>query len=406
MKGLERMKQITEMAKRIRRKQRAAKDDRGYTLVEIITAVVIFALVVFPLLNSFVSVARLNWKAKKEMEATEIAENTMESIKAASMEELLGSSEAYTDGAGGILMNEDGTPKMKIEVDKSNESAGQYTIYYNQCDINGNTYRAVAKMDAGAYRKAEESDPDQYNDIGVADVATMSDQTDAFFVQDLLSDTEAADHFGNQSTTYAAMTRDIVVDIQAVSGKTNVVVSVNYEYGGSTYATSENICVYSGTRLENVYVFFQPMYTSNGGAAKEKIQINNEANLPLHVYLVKQAYSSATAAQERNYRVAVDVDEPNRTEFFQDGAYEVLTDLQTNLDKAQNQLSVTYGGFPRMNIGGTSLDADQLVGVDTDTSLVKENKEDRIYSVEISVYEAEDDTYADALVTLTGTKEE
>ena len=59
-----------------------------------------------------------------------------------------------------------------------------------------------------------------------------------------------------------------------------------------------------------------------------------------------------------------------------------------------------------MNVGGASRAAEELVGVDRDTSLVKENKEDRIYSVEISVYKAEDDTYADALVTLTGTKEE
>lgn len=405
MKGIQIMKRITETAKRIKTKYCVGNDNKGYTLVEIIAAVVILAIVVIPLLNCFLSVAKLNAKAKKEQEATVAAQNLMETIKASSVEELLGSSEACTDEAGVVLRNEDGSPKMKVEVDKSNEASGKYIIYYNQCDINGNTYRAVAKMDAGAYRKEEEAEPDQYNDMSLADVTAMSEQLDAFFIQDFGSDTEAAEYFGG-NLVYESMNRDIVVDIKNVSGKTSVVVSVTYEYGGNFYSTAENVCVYSGTKLENVYVFFQPMYTSNGTVVKEQIHIKNEANLPLNVYLVKQAYSSTTAVQERNYRVSVDVSEPNRTEFFKDGAYYVLTDIQTNLDKAQNQYSVTYGGFSGMNVGGTSYAADKLVGIATDTSLVKENKVDRIYSVEISVYKAEDDTYAEALVTLTGTKEE
>ena len=400
------MKRITEIEKQTKMEHRAGKENGGYTLVEIITAVVIFALVVIPLLNSFVSIARLNGKAKREQEATMAAQNLMESIKATPMEDLLGSSEAFTDDAGNVLTDVSGNPKMKIKVVPEDENLGKYTIYYNQCDINGNTYRAVAKMDASSYRKAEESDPDEYNDMSLADVNSMSEESDAFFVQDLTGDTEAAGHFGDPDAVYAAMTRDIVVNIEEVSGKISVMVSVIYEYGGNTYSTAENVCVYSGSKLENVYVFFQPMYTSNGTAAKEKIHINNKGNLPLNIYLVKQMYSSATAAQERNYRVAVDISEPNRTEFLKDGAYYVQTDLQTNLDKTQNQLSVTYDGFSRMNVGGASRAAEELVGVDRDTSLVKENKEDRIYSVEISVYKAEDDTYADALVTLTGTKEE
>lgn len=283
-------------------------------------------------------------------------------------------------------------------------------IYYNQCDFNGRTYRAVAKLDATTYRKEEETEEDLYNDVGLADITTMSNKSDAFYVQDIAGDTEAARHFGTESIVYPAMHRDITVDIdKSATGKATVHINVKYEYNGVSYTNVENVCVYSnsgGTELENVYLFFQPMYTSNGGAAKESIHVNNNASLPVDVYLVKQNYDSTTEVQERNYRVDVDINETNRTEFTQDGSYYVLTNLQTNLDKSRNQMKLIYGGFSRQTIGGKSYTAEELLGIDTDSSLVKEIKKDRLYTVEISVYRVEDDTYGDALVTLTGTKEE
>lgn len=78
------MKRITETAKRIKTKYCVGNDNKGYTLVEIIAAVVILAIVVIPLLNCFLSVAKLNAKAKKEQEATVAAQNLMETIKASS----------------------------------------------------------------------------------------------------------------------------------------------------------------------------------------------------------------------------------------------------------------------------------------------------------------------------------
>lgn len=398
------------MKSRTKIKNDKKKNNGGYTLVEILAAVAILVIVVIPLLHSFVSIARLNGKAKNEQEATTVAQNLMENIKAASMETLLASSETYKDEAGNVIEDEDGNPKMKVQVVPSESNPGEYMIYYNQCDFNGRTYRAVAKLDASTYRKEEETEEDLYNDVGLADITTMSNKSDAFYVQDVAGDTEAARHFGTESIVYPAMHRDITVDIdKSATGKATVHVTVKYEYNGVSYTNVENVCVYSnsgGTELETVYLFFQPMYTSNGGAAKESIHVNNNASLPVDVYLVKQNYDSTTEVQERNYRVDVDINETNRTEFTQDGSYYVLTNLQTNLDKSRNQMKLTYGGFSRQTIGGKSYTAEELLGIDTDSSLVKEIKKDRLYTVEISVYRVEDDTYGDALVTLTGTKEE
>lgn len=381
----------------------------GYTLVEILVAVVILVIVVIPLLHSFVSVARLNSKARKELEATTAAQNIMENIKAAPMKELLAASEELLDDAGNVLLDDAGNPQMKVQVVPDAGNPGNYTIYYNQWEVNGRTYRAVVNMDASTYKRDTEDEEELYNDMSLADVSSMSDEIDAFFIQDLSEDMEAARHLGNETEVYPAMTRDITLDIESASGKTTAFVSVTYTYGGISYSTMENVCIYSNTgltELENVYLFFQPMYTSSGGVAKESIHVNNNANLPLNVFLVKQSYSSATAAQEMNYRVNVDVNERNRTEFLKDGEYYVLTNLQTNLDRSKNQLKLTYGGFAQETISGRSYTAEELAGLDTDTSLVKKEQKDRLYSVEISIYGQEDDSYGEALVTITGTKEE
>lgn len=383
------------------------KKNGGYTLVEIIVAVAILVIVVLPLLHSFVTVARLNAKARKELEATTVAQNVMESIKATPSEELLASSEEMLDGAGNAVLDDAGNPKMKVQVVTDPANPGNYTIYYNQWEVNNKAYRAVVKLDANTYKKAAETDDDLYNDMPLADVTSMSDETDAFFVQGISEATEAAKHFGEDSSIYKEMTRDITVDIESTSGKTTAFVTVEYMYEGISYFTMERTCIYSNTgdkELENVYVFFQPMYTSSGGQAKESISINNKANLPLNVYLVKQSYTSTSAAEEQNYRVNLDVTEPNRTEFLEGDSYSVMTDIQTNLE--DSQMKLTYGGFSHQNISGQSYTAKELTGVDTDSSLMKEILRDRIYSVEISIYEQEDESYGEALVTITGTKQE
>lgn len=379
----------------------------GYTLVEIIVAVVILAIVVFPLLRSFVTVARVNAKARNEQEATMVAQNLMESIKASSMEELIGSSEAFVDADGNVIEDEAGNPEMKVDV--STDDTGVCRINYNQCEMNGREYRAVVKLDPTSYRKEEDVDPEQYNDMEIADITAMSSKTDAFFVQDIAGDSDAAAYFAD-AAAYSQMTRSIIMDIDKnVDDKIMVYVTVEYVYNGNVYAAVEKSCIYSGTAdkpLENVYLFFQPMYTGNGGTAKETIQVNNNATLPLNVFLVKQGYSGVTGAQEQNYRVNVNITENSRSDFLKDGEYYVLTDVQTNLDTTKNQMRLTYGGLSQMSLGGSVYTAEELTGVADDTSLVKETRKDRLYAVEISVYRLEDETYEKALVTLTGTKEE
>ena len=61
----------------------------GFSLLEVLVAMVILAIVSIPLLHSFVTTARTNAKAKVLMKATDVAENTVETFKNQDVETLI-----------------------------------------------------------------------------------------------------------------------------------------------------------------------------------------------------------------------------------------------------------------------------------------------------------------------------
>ena len=64
------------------------KKNSGFTLVEVLVAVAILAVISIPIIQSFVSVAQVNGKARRRMIANTIAESLMEACKSTSMLEI------------------------------------------------------------------------------------------------------------------------------------------------------------------------------------------------------------------------------------------------------------------------------------------------------------------------------
>lgn len=69
---------------------RKLKDDNGgFTLAELLIAIAIMAIVLTPLFHNFIESTKLNAKAKKAMNATNMASNIMEGLSAYSAEEII-----------------------------------------------------------------------------------------------------------------------------------------------------------------------------------------------------------------------------------------------------------------------------------------------------------------------------
>ena len=57
------------------------QSNKGFSLIEIIVAVAILAIIVLPLLNAFVASSKMNAMSKNKLMAIEIAKNIMEEVK-------------------------------------------------------------------------------------------------------------------------------------------------------------------------------------------------------------------------------------------------------------------------------------------------------------------------------------
>ena len=78
------------MVMRMEEHKKRKLNNRGFSLVELIVAVAILAIIVLPLLRAFVVSANTNAKAKERLRTTEVGQNIMEGLTASKLEEVAG----------------------------------------------------------------------------------------------------------------------------------------------------------------------------------------------------------------------------------------------------------------------------------------------------------------------------
>lgn len=97
--------------------ERILKNNVGLSFVEILAAITMLAIIVGPIMNSFISTAKLNKQTRQLMGATEVAEDIMEGFADKSMAQIktiynggLGTSELDLSSINPIDANGDGIP--------------------------------------------------------------------------------------------------------------------------------------------------------------------------------------------------------------------------------------------------------------------------------------------------------
>lgn len=374
-------------------KRRIQQDNNGgFSLIELIIAVVILAFVVAPILGAFVSSARTNGKSQRVLSATTAGQNIMEEVKGTPFKTLI-------------------KEKGDKTVDDSQKKSGKYTITYKNQVSGGNKYTVIATLDAQEYKKAdgETEKVFQFNDKEQAQIFTMNSSYDGAYMPVKNAAKVAADSFSD-ANALDYMTKKTVIDIEKKDdgyGGTirSAQISVEYSYGSKSYTEAANSYIYrdaSGEddNLRALYIFFDPLYNNGVALPREEIIIHNKSLIPVTVYLIKQEDGTADAASENNYRVDVTVDEPLRLRNWTDESdYKPLTTIRTNLkfDKADSsKWQIQLDDMPSATT--TSLDPAVAFGLSTLESKVVE---DRLYKVEIVVKDED----GNELAKMEGTKE-
>lgn len=352
-------------------KERKLNKNAGFSLVELLIAVTILAIIVIPLLHMFVTTARLNGKAKQKQRATTVAQNLIEGMKAYDIDELRKQFNQPVDGF--YVMDSrliHGSIKEDFNREKSDpafsgdpaeaepEAPGVYYFTLEDIRMQGSSYDALIKVDATGYvsgNLTSESNPADgmaHHDIalngsniampGSVNKGSGGAGKDGSYLQ---KDTMNQELLAKIRTEYSLSETAVptVREFLALGGKISRTITLNLKNGalnpdGNPVFDADILfrytCNYNGTDItfipaaqkpdlggvgepcgfvgENFYLFYYPLY----GAVSDEIIINNESHKPVRVYIAKQIAGedsgeklsdSQLDAAERAYQVKVNV---------------------------------------------------------------------------------------------------
>ena len=146
-------------------------DNSGLSIVEVLVAVAILAIVFVPLLKTFTQASTINARAQKLQNVTSLAEGVMEDVKGKSIQELHDLAVERAD-VSFLPLDKDGT------LTKGNlNNVPPYTVTYeNVTATQGITYDAVVTISTDNYKSTDRSDARKANKLSHNDdIGDVSD---------------------------------------------------------------------------------------------------------------------------------------------------------------------------------------------------------------------------------------
>lgn len=370
-------------------------DNRGMTLVELLLAVTILAIIVVPLLHAFVSSARINRKSKLNQKVTTLGQDIMEGLKAYSAEDLAyefdypgGCTEhpsgfqlikpSMIDATGGVTGNvyelslkAGSTDKLELcpaadraitvngsekkfnaatgETRDSNAGTNGRARYYAISNVSAEkstdkTYKTdvIIKIDPVKFTGKTggvSNNEAKHNDNPLADLYSMDTTHDAFYLEDgaqimtALADLKAA---GAASTIKSSnMCRHITITVAPDASNLYKEVSFKIKYIADSRDTEfpkSALSVAKYEELKNVYLFYVPSYDTTYG--NDIIEYENKTDADINLYLVKRQVTAEDGLDYsyNSYTALNSVDAGYKCDVKLKDSGTGKTELRTNVD--------------------------------------------------------------------------
>ena len=289
-------------------KKQKKLNDKGFSLVEVLVAVVILALVAGPILMAFVMSARFNARARETQRISTVAESVMEEFKGLSIKLARNPASGYTELSG---------------------APSGYSFYKN-VEADSNRYDVRVTATPLRDKEAENLNGADTSKDKVIKTTKMNPYYDYVYTQDMYQDKTVYDRVLNEVFNYLDTERNFssvepgvsAADLDknkiTVNRTVNLVISGNastqqvkvvytYTFAVNDYPVSGHpngnksdfeAIVYESPlkeykELKNVYLFYSPGYKSY--AAKKVARINNDtitvtntSGCPVEAFVVKQ----------------------------------------------------------------------------------------------------------------------
>lgn len=407
------------------------QDNKGFTLIELLVAVMVLAIIIVPLLHSFVTSFRVNSKSKQLMRATTLAQNEMEIFEKEKIEDLKTMTDKIdptklvyntTDGPDGCytfkrektINDGSGREMFDVVVTLNPERADSAERYYAQNTAEVMQMNTISNLDSGSYVQSIRSGNN------AADYDTI--------VYGIFKERKNASGIGASwdiDDFEQKLVRRIIINVSQINDslgpitKAKVTYEYTCEYGVMpdeyrTY-TEETIMFDNaqsldagGNRIElkSLYLFYAPRYDTT---KVDEIVIENEAKLPIDFYVVRQDIWKKTADEVRSvpldYEAKISINDGLNSDGDTFGRY--WTNLNLNEAEIEGngkhiQLSLTNLDNPLQPF--TETEIKDKTGI---KKLGQTEAKDRIYTMEVKVYEAgANPVTEEPIVTMTGSKME
>lgn len=431
-------------------KQNKSKNNRGFTLVELLIAVVILAAVTIPFVANFVLTSKVNQKARNNLKTTNTIQSMMEEMSAVSSKDIiiqfdnvLVNSSLDILPAGATVSNFgelDYLTGKNIVFDKGSTTASsQYgvfvsgnsvdvkqssnNIYYffaQNVKVGKDTYDMRFKLDGSTYvEPSPGATGNYYNSDFITSVAGVNPIYDSVYVDSVEDMREQCDEFLKRASDKSIVANSIkgnlvrefnlTIDDLDPSAVEDIGVTIgtiytcnnNSQFGiadsEKQIAIPPRLIYQSGISKKdprNIYIYLKGNISSTSSNPLDTININNKTTKPVTVYIIRENI------QDPNE----DPDFKNNTTVLSETNYSLkvnLTDKNTalpnlytkictnagyDLTKPVNEKQVQTGQSIAYYTVNGSSQLDQAQFNQVVKGLDNATKQDRIFQLEVEIY--------------------
>jgi len=331
------------------------KNNKGFTLLELMVSVAIFALIISPLIHAFLTSMETSRRSHFLGDATLATRNIIETVKARSASSVIalldgGNTNPFTSGT---IANFDDSEDGIYRFDIMDYSAGM-SRFDLRVTLNADEYDAI-------------------NNIQVTDYSPM----DGVFAQPV-SDTENPDilaeiYLENLAVIHGMpfnannIRRKITISADENENETRITATYVYTLGSLT-SNPYYYEFYRGRSVEtmkSVYFCYKPFYRGT-----DTIEIENTADMNLSVFVVKQPTADDLFEREATYNAEIHLQSEENTKVF--------SNFNINLNPLSNGARLPGCRFI---IGGWNDRTEEISG-----ELVSRTQHERMFKITIQVF--------------------